>query len=389
MNNWKLIKAEKFIDFNPRESIQNGVLAKKVAMEQLKPFTRDISTYEIAPFNGGSKFRNGDTLMARITPCLENGKTAQVNILEDGEVGFGSTEFTVMRAKPDLSDKDFIYYWATSPFLREIAIKSMSGSSGRQRVQQSVLNNIEFLVPPLEEQIKIGHTLRVLDDKIANNIKINHHLEQMAQAIFKSWFVDFEPFGGKMPGDWQVVKFSTFLTPRIEKSNDPAIPLFSVTDMGIYPRAKKFNKTLSKANTKNKIARETDLVFGMSREILNWGIMRSPVGGVSSAYNVFAVNEGINSKYFESFIKSHPLYFKNLIHPATREGQGVDKESLMLKFIYLPPDEILIQYYTIEDALTAQIREKEAESVRLSLLRDTLLPRLMSGEFTIADVDAK
>jgi len=151
-------------------------MAKKIAMEKLQPFTRDIPTYEIAPFKGGSKFRNDDTLMARITPCLENGKTAQVNILEAGEVGFGSTEFIVLRAKPGVSDKDFIYYLATSPGLRDKAIKSMAGSSGRQRVQQDVLNDTEIYVPPLEEQIKIGRTLRAIDDKIANNTAINHNL---------------------------------------------------------------------------------------------------------------------------------------------------------------------------------------------------------------------
>lgn len=176
MDGWKLVRAADFINFNPRERIPKGAMAKKVSMEQLQPFTRDIPAFDVAPFNGGSKFRNGDTLMARITPCLENGKTAQVNIFEDDEVGFGSTEFIVLRAKPGISDKDFIYYFARSPFLRDIAIKSMVGSSGRQRVQQSVLNNTEFLAPPLWEQIEIGRVLRAFDDKIANNKAINHHL---------------------------------------------------------------------------------------------------------------------------------------------------------------------------------------------------------------------
>ena len=176
MDSWNRVSASDFIDFNPRESIPKNKMAKKISMEQLQPFTRDISNFEIAPFRGGSKFRNGDTLMARITPCLENGKTAQVNILDEDEIGFGSTEFIVLRAKPNISDKDFIYYLSMSPFIREIAIKSMVGSSGRQRVQQGVLNNIELYVPCLDEQKEIGRTLRTLDDKIENNRMINHHL---------------------------------------------------------------------------------------------------------------------------------------------------------------------------------------------------------------------
>ena len=301
-----------------------------------------------------------------------------------------STGFVVITVDKAVADSDFLYYYLTQndivDGLHAIGEQSVSAYPS---IKPSDIESLEMMLPPLEEQREIGHILRVLDDKIANNTAINHHLEQMAQAIFKSWFVSFEPFGGVMPNDWREVKFSTFLTPRIEKSNDPKIPLFSVTDTGIYPRDEKFKKKLSKAETKNKIARETDLVFGMSREILNWGVMRSTIGGVSSAYNVFAVDSRINSKYLESFIKAHSFYFKDLIRPATREGQGIDKTALMLKSIYLPPDEVLAEYYAIEDAMMAQIREKEAESNCLAEIRDALLPRLMSGELSVADMDAK
>jgi type I restriction enzyme S subunit len=176
MEKWTTGKMSDLIEFNPKERISKGENAKKIAMDKLKPFERDIEGYEIAQFKGGSKFRNGDTLLARITPCLENGKTAQVNVLEDNEVGFGSTEFIVLRAKPGVSDKDYIYYLAISPLVREQAIQSMVGSSGRQRVQQGVLNDLDICIHPLSEQIEIGRTLKVLDDKIAINTKINHHL---------------------------------------------------------------------------------------------------------------------------------------------------------------------------------------------------------------------
>jgi type I restriction enzyme S subunit len=135
----------------------------------------------------------------------------------------------------------------------------------------------------------------------------------------------------------------------------------------------------------NKIIRQTDLVFGMSREILNWGVMRSLIGSVSSAYNVFAVDCSINSKYLESFIKMHSSYFKNLIRPATREGQGVDKAALMLKSIYLPPDDVLMKYYVIEDVLTTGIQRNNDESRALAAIRNTLLPGLMSGEIEVEE----
>lgn len=161
---------------NPKESLPSGSLAKKVAMEKLQPFCRDIDGFELTKYNGGTKFRNGDTIMARITPCLENGKIAKVNILDEKEIGFGSTEYIIFRAKPGVTDEDFLYYLITSPIVRNPAIKSMVGSSGRQRVQTDVIQNLEIDVPELPIQKKIGSILKRIDDKIELNRKINDNL---------------------------------------------------------------------------------------------------------------------------------------------------------------------------------------------------------------------
>lgn len=169
-------RLEEVVIFNPKESIKKGTIIKKVSMDKLQPFCRDISTYEIAEFTGGTKFRNGDTIMARITPCLENGKIAKVNILADGEVGFGSTEYIVFRAIPNITDENFLYYLVCSPLVRGPAIKSMVGSSGRQRVQIDTIQKLELDIPVYEEQVKIGSILKLIDDKIELNNKINKNL---------------------------------------------------------------------------------------------------------------------------------------------------------------------------------------------------------------------
>lgn len=175
MEEWLEKRMDEIVDFNPRESIQKGTIAKKVAMDKLQPFCRDVLGFEMEAFSGGTKFRNGDTIMARITPCLENGKTAKVNILDESEVGFGSTEYIVFRAKEG-NDQDFIYYLITSPVVREPAIKSMVGSSGRQRVQTDVVQRLKIRVPDLKGQQVIAGILKTLDDKIAVNRKINENL---------------------------------------------------------------------------------------------------------------------------------------------------------------------------------------------------------------------
>lgn len=175
MGEWLEKRMDEIADFNPRESIQKGATAKKIAMDKLQPFCRDVPGYEMEAFSGGTKFRNGDTIMARITPCLENGKTAKVDVLDEEEVGFGSTEYIVFRAKEE-NDPDFIYYLVTSPVVREPAIKSMVGSSGRQRVQTDVVQGLKVRVPDLEGQQAIASVLKVLDDKIAANRKVNENL---------------------------------------------------------------------------------------------------------------------------------------------------------------------------------------------------------------------
>lgn len=141
-----------FTEINPYEKLPKGTIAKKISMEQLEPYKKFVSGYSLEAYSGGAKFRNGDTIMARITPCLENGKTAFVSTLEKNEVGFGSTEYIVFRAKDGISYTDFVYYLVISSLVREPAIKSMVGSSGRQRVQQTVIDELEIPNYSLAEQ---------------------------------------------------------------------------------------------------------------------------------------------------------------------------------------------------------------------------------------------
>ena len=176
MKKWHSYKLSDVVRFNPSERLLKGEIAKKVPMDLLQPYTRGISGFEMASYTGGSKFRNGDTLMARITPCLENGKTAYVSMLDEDEVGFGSTEYIVFRNIEGITDNKFVYYFVTSPWFRDIAVKSMVGSSGRQRVQTDVVSQLHLTVPDYAEQVKIGRLLKTLDDKIQLNTEINKNL---------------------------------------------------------------------------------------------------------------------------------------------------------------------------------------------------------------------
>lgn len=126
------------VDLNPRLSIPKGRKATYVDMKGIPTNGMSVEQVDVREYKSGSKFQNNDTLLARITPCLENGKTAFVDFLQDGEVGFGSTEFIVMRPKEGTSPQ-FVYCLARDPSFRSFAIQSMSGTSGRQRVQIDTL----------------------------------------------------------------------------------------------------------------------------------------------------------------------------------------------------------------------------------------------------------
>lgn len=291
----------------------------------------------------------------------------------------------------DKVDPKFLFY---SICKRDFA--SMNVGSAVPSMTVNILNDIQISYPKnIEDQRRIASILSSLDRKIELNNKINADLEEMAQAIFKNWFVDFEPFKdgkfvdselGMIPEGWKVVVFDNILKVTTTKTGKEGIPEYSVTNTGIHPRDEKFTKNLSKSSAKNKLIRKGNLVFGMSREILNWGIMKEEVGGVSSAYNVYIVDEKIvSTTYLECFIAQRMDYFADLIKPASREGQGVDKALLMKKIICIPPSEVLDVFLEKYNSIMHLTEIRNQENSRLSTLRDTLLPRLMSGELEVPE----
>lgn len=191
-------KLSDIVNFNPSRILKKGTVAPFIEMASLPTNTKFIKQIDEKPFSGGSKFKNGDTLFARITPCLENGKTGKVTNLKDEIIGHGSTEFIVMSAKEPEFDEDYIYYFARLPEFREFAQQRMVGTSGRQRVAWQDLADFEFIFPPKEQRKKAAAFLNIYDQKIDLNTQINQTLEQIAQALFKSWFVDFDPVRAKV-----------------------------------------------------------------------------------------------------------------------------------------------------------------------------------------------
>ena len=388
---WRTIRAADFIDFNPRLSLKKGDIATKVAMDKLKPFTKKIPETEKAEFNGGAKFCNGDTVMARITPCLENGKTAYVDMLDDGEIGFGSTEFIVMRAKTGISDPQFVYYTAINPVFRNVAIKSMVGSSGRQRIQQSVLEELELSLPDLDEQRRIGDFLARIDEKIALNDRINDNLEQQAQSYFQELFVD------NADPEWAIGTISDLGTIVGGSTPSKAKPEY-YTESGIAwitPKDLSINKSKFVSHGENDI---TELgLKNSSAAIMPEGTVlfssRAPIGYIAIAAGEVTTNQGFKSVVPKPEIGTPFVYFflKNTLPVIEGMASGstfkeVSGSTMKNVPAVIPDAETLAKFSDFCAPIFAQQRILEEQNQSLATLRDNLLPKLMSGEIDVSAV---
>ncbi|MCF7795575.1 restriction endonuclease subunit S [Patescibacteria group bacterium] len=378
-------------EINPTESLPKGKIAKCVPMDCINSFTRQISRFEEKEFNGGMKFRNGDTLLARITPCLENGKTAYVDFLDENEIGFGSTEYIVIREKQGLSDKKFLYYLAVSPSFKEIAIKAMTGTSGRQRVQIDVLVNKNFLLPPLPGQQAIASVLSAFDDKIELLREENKTLEETGQVIFKEWFGKYSvDKPEELPEGWRVGKlgeknFAEIIGSGINEFDGEKIYLATanVSDSNITNTNEKitFKERPSRANmqpieksiwfAKMQDSRKLLMFDDYSEfEIENFILSTGFAGIKTTEISHYFMWCFILSKEFDE-LKN------NMANGAVQIA--VNNTNLEKIEILIPDNETLVKFNELAKPIFKKIYDNNSQIQSLACSRDEILPKLMAG----------
>lgn len=391
MAEWFEKRLDEIAEFNPRELLKKGSISKKISMDKLQPFCRDVPGFELEPYSGGTKFRNGDTIMARITPCLENGKTAKISVLETGEVGFGSTEYIVFRAK-DGCDPDFLYYLVTSPIVREPAIKSMVGSSGRQRVQTDVLQKLLVKVPDLEAQKAISEILKSLDDKINANRKINDNLEQQVLAMYRNKFIDTTNAERTICRADEFFDISIGKTPPRKESQwfsntSEDVTWVSISDMGscgLYIRKS------SERLTQEAVKRFNIKVVPDNTVLLSFKLT---VGRIAITNGEMTTNKAI--AHFKTDCKSINEYLYCYLRCFNFETMGstssiataVNSKIIKGMPFVVPTNYELKEFHDIAAPMFAQIKANQNEIYNLTALRDTLLPKLMSGELDVSAVN--
>lgn len=179
---WSVAPLSQIIEVNPRRALPRGQVAPYLDMANMPTSSaRALEVYE-RPFGSGTKFMDGDTLVARITPCLENGKTAFVDFLGPSCVGWGSTEYIVLRPRPPLP-QEYAYFLARTDAFRSFAISNMTGTSGRQRVPASALDHFYLAVPPPSIAEAFGNFARTIFGHMKANDEQSRTLADMRDAL--------------------------------------------------------------------------------------------------------------------------------------------------------------------------------------------------------------
>lgn len=418
MHNYENRELRAIADFNPPEKIKDGQISKKIPMAQIREYQRKIDGFEIEKYKSGPKFRNGDVLVAKITPCLENGKTAFVDILGEDEIAFGSSEFIVLRAKNN-TDNVFLYYLARSPAFRKKAIGCMEGTSGRKRVNEGVLKLYELPIPEKLTQTKIATVLSVLDTKIELNSSINAELEAMAKTIYDYWFVQFDfpdakgkPYktsGGKMaynsilkreiPESWTCKKLDDVLS-RTGTGLNPRNNFKLGDGQNYYITIKDIEQGMINFTDKSDRVNDEALAVIAKRSDLQKGdVLFTSIEPVGITYLIhkkpknWDINESVFTIRANSSKVTSELLFMLLSGEELKSFTGNSSSGSIHKGIrhgVLKSYPFAYSGYSLIEKFTSIIKpilEKqhniENENLALINLRDWLLPMLMNGQVTV------
>ena len=367
---------------NPTVKLEKGKECPVIDIDKITVGRKYVENKETVIYSGqgGAKFENGDTLMARITPCLENGKMAQARIVGKG---IGSTELFVFRGKEGVTDNEYVYYFLKQQYIRNLAANSMTGASGRQRADLKFIKNIKLNLPSLDVQQRVASILSAYDNLIENNNKRIRLLEQMAENLYKEWFVRFRfpghekaEFENGLPKGWIIDRYSNVVNisaggdkPKVY-SEVPTlkcnVPIYSngIDKDGLYGYTDKakINKpciTISARGTVGFVC-----------------LRRKPFVPIVRLLAVVPKN-GISEYY---------LYFSSKYNDL--EGNGTSQQQLTVPMlnkrkIMIPENRILLMFHEKMKLLFNQIDLLRNQSSILSRQRDLLLPRLMSGKLEV------
>ena len=384
MGEWKEYKFSDFVDINPSVKILKGIPVPFVEMKDLDNSLRYCESSQEKVLSGGSRFMNGDTLFARITPCLENGKICQVRNLNNG-LGFGSTEFHVFRGKNGVSDTDFVYYLSRWDEVRDFAEHNLEGSSGRQRVSKEAFDNLYLTLPPLDTQRRIASILTSLDDKIDLLRRENATLESMAETLFRQWFVV------EAKEEWEEVALGEVV--KTTSGGTPSRKCSEYYENGTinWVKSKELNGTFISSteeliteeavtNSSAKMLPEKSVLIAMyGATVGEYGILSKPMT-CNQAVCALIPNESYTCTYLFVWAALMKEDFINLASGAAQ--QNISQDLIKQQIVCSDLDRIK-QYDKMVRSYFEKMENNQKQIQTLIQSRDGLLPKLMSNEISI------
>lgn len=372
------------------ENISDYV-TEKIELKNLNNKTY-ISTENILPNKAGvinattlpnikctSAFQKGDVLVSNIRPYFKK-------IWQATFAGGCSNDVLVFRAKNGINN-EFLYYILSDDKFFEYSMSTAKGTK-MPRGDKNSLMKYEIPDFDFETQQKIAKVLSVIDDKIELNNSINNNLEQQAQAIFKSWFVDFEPFGNTMPNDWCVGCLSDIAT--ITMGQSPSGISYNENKMGtlfFQGRAEfgyRYPKDRLYTTEPKRIAKANDILISV----------RAPVGDINIALKECCIGRGLAAiepkNRYNSFVLYSVFNLKKQLNIFNGEGTvfgSINKDSLNDIKTLIPSKGIVKNFEKIVSPMDNLIKYNCIQNEQLTQLRDTLLPKLMSGEIDVSKVE--
>lgn len=394
---WKTRTFTEIISINDYPPLEKGHEHTYISMSDLNVYERKIQNKQQKEYKySAPRFRNEDTLFPKMSRCLENGKTAYVDVLDEGEIAFGSTEFLVLRPKEDILPK-FIYYTVRRPDVWRKAFKWRNGTTARrQRISTDVFDEIEIDVPPIEEQEKIVEFLDALDSRFENNQREIKILEGIVRSIFRSWFVDFEPYDefkdserGEIPSEFEVVDFTDIakvtygygFKSELFNESEEGVPVVRIRDI---EESDISTYTPEEFDSKYWIE-PGDVLAGMDGEFFV-NIWKNKEAALNQRVCRFEGTKDCYSNMLLYFLIETPL--KRLTQTKTGTTvKHLGKSDIDEIKVICPGEKSLEKFNKIVEPIYRLMVSHGLENNPLAETRDLLLPKLMTGEVRVSDIN--
>lgn len=328
-----------------------------------------------------ASFKKGDILISNIRPYFKKIWHATFD-------GGCSNDVLIIRAKEETDDK-FLYYVLSSDDFFDYATATSKDGTKMPRGDKVAI--MKYQVPDLvlEQQQKIAKILSSLDEKIELNNKINENLHAQAQAIFKSWFVDFEPFGGTMPSDWEeksLVQLADFVNGLAmqrfrPKENEKALPVLKIRELRLGD-CDSSSELCSSTVKQEYIVNQGDIIFSWSGSLLVDVWSGKQCGLNQHLFNV-KPKEFYGKWFVFLWVQYHLDNFIAIANDKATTMGHIKREHLEKAKVFIPAQKVYQQLDNLLNPILEYSLNLRIENKKLAQIRDTLLPKLMSGELEV------